>query len=122
MIYLKYQGSDFPVDFRIKNPADNTYIDPAALVEVSVYCVDQSGAIAEKFSLPEKEDYELLEIVEDSIRAWMKRQLTKTLAGKLLHFEINYAEENQELEDNKQRTIVLSDQVKIIGVPIEAES
>jgi hypothetical protein len=113
---------DFPVDFRIKNPADNTYIDPATLVEVSVYCVDQSGAIVEKFSLPEKVNYQLLTIIEDKVRLWMRKSLTKTLPDKLLHFEINYAEENLELENQTQRTIVLSDQVKIIGVPIQAES
>lgn len=122
MIYIKYQGMDFSVDFRIKNPADNTYIDPATLVEISVYCVDQSGAIAEKFSYPEKEDYEILEIIDNTIRLWMKRSLTKELANKLLHFELNYAQENESLEDQIQRTIVLTDQVKIIGVPVEAES
>jgi hypothetical protein len=52
----------------------------------------------------------------------MLKSLTKTLPDKLLHFEINYAEENLELENQTQRTIVLSDQVKIIGVPIQAES
>lgn len=117
MIYIKYQGMDFPVDFRMKPEGATEWIDPTTLTDIVVYAVDQANTIVEKFAYPARVDYQELEIIAEKVRLWMNRELTESLANKLIHFQVNYAQEQIGLENDEQHTIILSDQVKIIGVP-----
>ncbi|MFU8844009.1 MAG: hypothetical protein ACNA7V_09410 [Bacteroidales bacterium] len=118
---IRYTGEDIAIDIELKND-DGTIIDPSAIPAITVYLVDQGGAVAAMYAQPEREGYEPLIVDDAKIRLWLQSPLTKTLANKKLHIELNLQEAAPELDDGKQNTIALSDQIIIKHALVGAES
>lgn len=117
----RYTGEDIAIDI-VMNNDDGTLIDPTTLDAIYVYIVDQDDQVVAKYADPEKVDYQPIEVTETKVRIWLQSDLTKTLAGKRLHIELNVEQANDDLDDSKQNSIVLSDELFIKDVPIKAES
>jgi len=118
---IRYTGEDIAIDIVLKDDED-VIIDPTGLQAIYIYVIDQSGTAVAKYAEPEKAEYQALNVTAEKIRLWLQSDLTADLAGKKLHLELNIEEANEDLTDQKQNLIALSDVIIIKPAAVGDES
>ncbi|MEZ5195092.1 MAG: hypothetical protein R2764_01435 [Bacteroidales bacterium] len=117
---IRYTGEDIPVDILMKQD-DGSIINPGDLAGIKIYVVDQAGIVLVKAAEPAEEGYEPLILNDTYTRLWLQSAFTAELANSKLHFEVAIYETEDNLEDNVQTTIALSDKLIIKNAQIKEE-